>query len=180
MKYELEYEDVFHLKNLYAGLYNWLEGEGWSSADGGEAEQLYFEIKQPNGGAFHHIWWRFSKDVHKYYRLFLKIDFQTINMQQVEVMWKDKKTKTNKGDLIIRVQLTIQWDPNNLIADHWILKHFENYLRNKLFEKDLKAVKGIAEGDGNDLRDWIKQYLQLTGSQNNQKSFENENKGLGD
>lgn len=178
--YELSYKDVFHMGNLYNGMYEWFKNNGYKSADGGEAEQLYFEIVSPQGGSSHHIWWRLVKEVHQYYRIFFKVDISTINMQEVEVMWNNQKVKTNKGDITLRVNVYLQWDPNDIIKNHWFLKHFEKNLQNKTFENINKSSAGALDGDAEGFREYVKQYLQLKGQKQDQRLFHYENKGLGD
>lgn len=180
MKYEIELDHVFHLKNLYKGVHDFIVDGGFESADEGEPEQLYFEIINQAGLVNHYVWWRFVKTQHRYFRAFLKLDWQGILTDKAEVVINGQKRKTNKSDMTIKVEMYLQWDPKREIRDHWFLKYFEKYIRKKIYGKLESQVRDDTEGFCEGIRGFIKQFLQLVGRSNEQKLFNYENRGLGD
>ena len=63
------------------------------------------------------------------------MDWQGILTGKAEVMHKDKKRKTNKSDMTIRVETWMQRDPDKVVQNHWFLKHFERYMQRKIYNK---------------------------------------------
>lgn len=179
-KYEVELDFIFHLKNLYKGLFQAIEDEGYKSVDPGQPENLYFEIINPEGMVNHYIWWRYQKKYHDYFQNFLKIDWQGIMTGKAETMHNDKKRKTNKSDMTIRVEMWVMWDPEKKIADHWFLKHFERYLRRKIYNKTYLWIEQEAKGDAEVVRSYIKRYFGVKADEPAQKLHLFENRGMGD
>lgn len=137
-KFEIEAEDVFHLKTLYESLHDWLLEEGFKDVDGFEDrfEQLYWERTGATGAKEFHIWWRVSKEpeTSKYYRQFVRVDFQGLNSKSVEIMHKGQKVKTDKTDLIIRMEGILQLDYTNRLQKG-VWKGFEELYRKRFFEE---------------------------------------------
>jgi hypothetical protein len=165
-KFEIEHEDVYHMKNLYKRVYEWLVDEGFTAAEGPSDtlyETLYWERTRANDSQEHHIWWR-AVDTPRnnaYYRYFLKIDFQTINMKKIEIMHKGQKFGTNKGDVIIRVEGWLQLDYNDQWKKSGILSMFEQWFRERFYLADWRKYKDDLYLTTYRLHTTIKQYLQF-------------------
>jgi len=138
-QFEIEHDDVFHLKNLYKRVYDWLLDEGWIAADGGDenVETMYWQRSAQSGLDEHQIWWRVFKipENNSYYRYYIKIDFQTLYMKKIEVMHQGQKMGTNKGDVIIRVSAYLQLDYKNEWEDSSFLKSIHNLFRKRICQK---------------------------------------------
>jgi hypothetical protein len=164
-KFEIEYEDVFHLKNLYKRIYEWLVDEGWKAADGNDEnyESLYWERIKQNETQEHHIWWRAYRipEDNSYYRYFLKIDFQTLNMKKIEVMHRGQKFGTHRGDVIIRVQAYLQLDYNGTWEKGGLMKSLHPWFRNRIYFKEREDYKRDLYRIAYRLHTMIKQYLQF-------------------
>ncbi|HLD05379.1 MAG TPA: hypothetical protein VJG90_06685 [Candidatus Nanoarchaeia archaeon] len=163
-KFEIEAEDVFHLKTLYESMHDWLLEEGFKDIDGFEDrfEQLYWERTGATGAKEFHIWWRVANDpeTSKYYRQFLRVDFQGLNSKEVEIMHKGQKVKTNKTDLIIRMEGILQLDPNNKMGKgFW--KGFELLYRKRFFEERREQFRDELYNKVYRLSARIKAYLKL-------------------
>ena len=68
-KFQVVYQDVFHFKSLYVTMYDWLNENGWTSAEpweipggtigkgDGSPETLFYDNRSP-GNLKLWIWWR--------------------------------------------------------------------------------------------------------------------------
>ena len=165
--FEIEYEDVFHMKTLYKRMYDFLVEEGWKAAesdgDDNNYETLYWERKNQSDGMDHHVWWRCFRvpEGNRYYRYFLKIDMQTLNMKKIEVMHKGQKFGTNKGDVIIRVESYVQIDYRDEWEKNSITNYFKEKFKERIYAQEIDAYKKDLYAATYRLNTLIKQYLQL-------------------
>ncbi|MBN1275841.1 hypothetical protein JXA12_06160 [Candidatus Woesearchaeota archaeon] len=160
--FEVEYEEVFHLKELYKLVFEWTELWQYGSIDGiGEIESLYWERVNQNGSQEHHIWWRFERKINSYVKYFIKFDFQTLNMSKIEVMHKGKKAKTNKGDVIMRADAWVMLDWQDQWKNHWLLKHVDEWYVKRWYKSQVEQHKKALWFELYNLEDSIKQYLTL-------------------
>jgi hypothetical protein len=163
-KYEVEYENIYHLKNLYWLMYEWFGIEGFKSLDGDSyIETLYWQRVKPEGATEHHVWWRTVKvpQGSSYYRYFIKVDIQTLNMNKGEMMRSGKKFNVNNGDVIVRVESYLQLDYQNQWQTHWLLKNFDSWYRKRFMKKHAEDLKQELYKITYRLQSAIKQYLEL-------------------
>ena len=160
--WELEYEDVFHFKNLYKEVHDYLDDEGWKDPDGGTNwEFLYFERTKPDGKQEHHIWWRVQKIINDYVRFIIKLDWQTLNTSKKEVMQNGKKFKAYQCNVIFRCEAYVQLDWQNKWQSSPIAKYFDEFYRKRIFKPFIEKYKLELYRDAYKLNDHIKQYLKL-------------------
>ena len=181
--FEIEHEDVFHLKNLYKRMYDWMVDEGWKAAEGDDQnyETLYWQRDRPGDAQEHHIWWRAYRvpEGNRYYRYFLKIDFQTLNMKKVEVMHKGAKFGTNKGDVILRIEAHLQLDYKNEWSKSTITRLFSQKFKERVYHEEIESYRKDLYAATYRLHTMIKQYLALKPIiMDWGRTFHGENKGL--
>jgi len=164
-KFEIEHEDVFHLKNLYKKIHDWFIEEEFLDPDGfvDKFETLYWERIKPNGAHEHHIWWRTQKIpyANKYYRYVVRLDIQTLNMKPFEVLVNGQKMGTNKGDVILRMEAWLQLDFKNKWQNHWFLKHFDQMFRTRIIYKQIEAYKKDLYDASYRIQNKMKRWLEL-------------------
>jgi len=164
-KFEIENEEVFHLKNLYKLVHEWLGDEGFNAVDtpDDKFETLYMDVTKASGDKEHHIWWRtvMVPRNNNYYRYFLKIDWQTLNVKKIEIMHKGQKFSTNKADVIIRVEAWLQLDYNDKWKDSAILRFFDKWFRRRFYLEKVQSYRDDLYATAFRLHTTIKQYLQL-------------------
>lgn len=177
-KFEIEFESVFHMKQLYKMMYEWMRTRGFTSADGiGEPESLYMELVTGSGLQNHHIWWRYERTESQYHKFFIKIDFQTLAMTTVEIMHEGKKRKTNKGDVIIRVEGWLMLDFRQEWGKHWLLKHYDRWFRQRHYKSQIDSYKEDLWYTIYDFHDDIKDYMDIATSYDKPRPYVNK-KGL--
>ena len=173
--FEVEHEDILHLKNLYKLVHNWLMTHNFKSLDGNDdkIETLYFEKVLGNGNKEHHIWWRTHHvpNGSKYFKYYLKFDFQTLNMGKKETVYKGNKLKSNMGDVIMRCQSYVMVDYNHIWRKHPIIKYFYKYMLIYMYKDQIEYFKTDLWLKTYKLQDTIKQYLNLKTPQEMPKYF---------
>lgn len=168
-RFEIEHEDVFHLKNLYKLVHEWLEDEDFisidtiSEGDNDKVETLYLDRINMSGEKEHFIWWRTVQVPrgNSYYRYFLKIDWQTLYMKNIEIMHKGHKFKTNKGDVILRIEAWLQLDYQDKWRKNPFLNIFEKWFRERFYLDSIKKYRDDLYLTAFRLHNTIKQYLEL-------------------
>jgi len=162
--FEVEKEDVFHLKNLYKLIYDWFRINKLTSLENDEwPETLYMQRVLGNGNLENHIWWRFHANHFKsnYYKYFIKFDYQTLNMGTSEMTHKGKKVKTNKGDVILRCTTYLMLDYNREWRDHPFLSFFEPFFIKRIMKHRVEELRTDLWVLTYKLQDTIKQYLKM-------------------
>jgi hypothetical protein len=172
-EFEMEKEDLFHLKNLYKMIQEWLTLNQFYSVDNDEMndpksrdlniESLYFQRILQSGNSEHHIWWRVHKIPrgNKYYKYYLKFDYQTLNMASKEITVRGQKIKSNYGDVILRCKAYLMIDYKKEWRNHPILKHFQRLFLQYIYKKQIDYLKTDLWVTTYKLQDVIKQYLNM-------------------
>ncbi|MFH1506068.1 MAG: hypothetical protein ABIE94_03690 [archaeon] len=164
-KIEVEFNDVYHLKNLYRLCHEWVTEEHYEDPDGfmDKFEFTYWERTKPGGAKEKWIWWRAIKIPHgnQYYRYFLRWDMQVLGSKEVEVMHQGHKFTMNKGNVKFVLEGWLQLDFKDEWQNHWFLKHFDWIFRNRWYKQHIEDYKWELYKDVYKLERQIKDYLQL-------------------
>jgi len=165
-KYEIEKEDVFHVKNLYEWMHEWLVEQGWSDTDpvGGENfEHYYSERVHQSGMREHRIWWRVKKipGNNQYFRYVMLINFRNLAAKKVEIVHQGKKVGTWRGDLTLEVEAWLQLDYQDKWRNHWLLGRLENLYRTRIYKDRIEQHKENLWREAYTLAAWIKQFLKM-------------------
>lgn len=166
VEFEIENENVLHLKNLYKLIHNWLMTHGFTSIDPGnddKIETLYFEKVLGDGAKEHHIWWRAHHvpDGSAYFKYFLKFDFQTLYVSKKETTYKGNKLKSNFGDVILRCTTYLMVDYKKAWRSHPIMKYFYRFFLKYIYKNQVDYLRNDLWIRTYKLQDVIKQYLNL-------------------
>jgi len=156
----VKFKDVFHLKNLYVMMHEYLADEEWAGNDIGEfgikakhpyeshadIETLYLEkfcqkgLHQ--GGKEMWVWWRLAKfpegKFSAYFKYHLDIDMHMVYMQDMEVVHQGKKMKVQKGEMEIFLRPWIESDIDSKWRKHWLLKHFIDLYEKRVLSQEIE------------------------------------------
>lgn len=176
VNWEIEHEDVFHLKNLYKYMHKWLIEKKYLSVDGDKEkfETLYFHKVLNNGNVEHHIWWRVQKtpDKNPYLKYFVRLDFQTLNMAKHKTDGRGVKgLGTNKGDLIIRCTGWLMLDYDRSWRDNKYFSIIHRMFLRRIYRKQVEYYESRLYGELYELQSMIKQYMNLKNPYERPKSF---------
>lgn len=174
-EFEIEHEDTFHLKNIYKLIFEWFSTNKFVSLENNDdkIETLYWHRVLANGNVEHHMWWRahyIPKDT-KWYKYYLKLDWQTLNMGKTKVTHKGQQLGTNQGDLILRCKAYLMLDYNREWRDHSILKNFDTWFIKRIYKKKIDFLKTDLWVKTYKLQDVIKTYMKLKTPAEMPKSF---------
>jgi hypothetical protein len=176
--FKIKYSDVFHLKNLYVMMHEFLVDNGWIGSSQGSSpnashqdiEKLYMERHHQKalhrGGKEYWIWWRVRKPplgkTHGYYEYRMDIDFHGMYIESREIMHHGKKIKVNKGEMeiefkpkLVRSATAKAW------KDHWLLKHFQDIYEARIISQEVEKMEKDLWRDAYRLQAAVKSYLNL-------------------
>lgn len=176
-EFKVKYKDVFHLKNLYVMLHEYLleEGflsvgaEGYAAAVHSEIEKLYFEkFCQKgihSGGKEMWIWWRTVKmpetKYSGYFRYLLDIDFHVVYARDQEIMHQGKKMNINWGEIEMFIRPKVEADYRNEWTNHWFLKHFKDLYNKRILSQEFEKREKELWRDAYRLQGKIKNFLNM-------------------
>lgn len=164
--WEIEHVDVFHLKNLYKNLHEWLIENEYVSFDKHEDEKyetLYFQKKLDDGNSEHHIWWRAQKKPrdNDYLKYVILLDYQTLFISKRKISYKGQQISTNHGDIILRCKAYIMLDYKRDWRDHWFLRIIQRWFWKTLFRDQWLMHKETLWNESYSLQNRAKQFLEL-------------------
>ena len=173
-EFEVEREGVMKFKPIYEALHAYLIERGWSHPQSGDEkiEDLYWERWMPQGHKEQHIWWRAKKDINKYIRYFIALNYQTLLVSPADVQHKGKKMKKVEfHDTIIRVQMWLQFDINDLFKNSFAWK-FKKVFFSKIYSDEIDEHTSELHEKGLSLQRTIKHLLEMQADKEASRLFE--------
>lgn len=172
--FEVERGGMVSLDELYINMFQWFKKENfkhWGSLDN-YPEDLYLHRIRADGVQENLMWWRMFKKPSDsdYICYFCKMDWQNFGAKETEIMYKDKKVKTHKLGIVLRVTWWVQIDPYNKwekSALGKLQKWFYQYLLDNELENHRDKVREIAKRQEDD----IKAYFEMATSKPMPRSF---------
>jgi len=161
--YTIVYRDVYSWDYFYSLMHDWLNDHGYADDDEDFEEILYEHLEHPDGAE---IWvrWRLEKEPEFYkalYKYAVDVDFHVMGQKEVEIVSGGKKHKANKGEVEIVVSAWVVRDHEEKIKNHWLGKHFYDFIFDVFLKKKGKQHEKIVFNDMMRLNDAIRTYLKL-------------------
>ena len=163
------YKGVFHLKNMYEFLHNWIQDEGFEADETtcgkDNFETFYWQRTSSQGVTDYNIWWRMKKSPDNYntswFEYRLNLDFLGIAIMKTDVMHEGKKVGAQKGEMTFTITPNVIFDPGTKWnSDAAVSKFSEAFVR-RTYKKEIKMHKDIMEDTAFKLQEEIKQFLGL-------------------
>ncbi|MBI2133656.1 hypothetical protein HYU11_03155 [Candidatus Woesearchaeota archaeon] len=169
---EIIYRDVWVMQYLYRVTHYWLMENGWKDAKGNvdheNMEILYLERRGTTFSPQHRelrIWWRLRKQPlflgGNYYMYHMDIDFNVIQITDVEIMREGQKIKAQHGELRIMIKPYLETELSGAWKDHPILKYVEQYFKARILKRTLEDHKKELYREAYRLQGMMKKYLEL-------------------
>ena len=176
---KVKYSDVFHLKNLYIMMHEYLVEEKWFGEGGPlgtepgamhtNIETLYLEnfVQKGlhKGGKEMWIYWRlFKKPEGKYsgyLRYRLNIDFHGVYIENREIMHQGKKLGVQNGELEIFFNGAVQTDYNEKWKNHSFLKHWQDLYEGRMISQEIEKHEKMLWREIYRLTSIVKKYLDM-------------------
>ena len=169
---EVVYREVFVMQPLYRVTRQWLIENSYVDPAGNESMESAMEIlyhyrkgtSQNQNERELRIWWRTIKRAqplgygNKFYKFHMDIDWNVIQMYDVEIMREGKKEKVQHGELRIIIKPYITTPE---ITSSPLIKFFDNWFRSRLIKKNLEENRKALYQDAYRLQGMIKKYLEL-------------------
>ena len=169
-KFRIKYRDVFHLKQFYKTMYEWLRDKEWKDLDENvpnHFETLYLERVDQYNNREYWIWWRLWKfpEEHSntFFRYRLNIDIHCVYIQDVEIMHEGKKIRCNKGEIEIKILSFLEFDYTGAWSKNKMLAYFRELLQAHILHHTIDDTKKRLYRETYFLQGAIKKYLQLKG-----------------
>ncbi len=184
--FKVEYENVFHFKNLYKKLVEFLSlSEGFEDIEAGGGskdkwEYFYKEAETAPGFTDHFMWWRCEQKKNEYFKYVIRTNFRSIRMGKTEVMHQGKKYKTYSGDVIIFIDAYLVLDYKQHFSSSGFMKFFDTAFKNRIYKGKIDEFKEDLYRMAYRYQNEIKQYLELNVPYDLPPSTNYPKKGIGD
>lgn len=164
-KNKIALRDVYSLSYLYRLMHEWLLENGYCGADEDFKEVLYEHIDTGRGAE---IWitWRLEKKeglpaLKGLFAYNVDINFHIMGQKEVEVVVGGKKVKADKGEVEIELIGYLLTDPDKKVKDHWLGKHFSDFIFGVFWKGKAKQNERQLQTDLGKFQEAIKAYLKL-------------------
>ena len=162
-------EQVFHLKNTYTYLWDWLKDEGFLGLTQDEEPieeriETYYEEKRPQPGMREiRVWWRTAMvpEGNTFYRYRLNFFYEVLHIKKVDIMFHGRKATADDGEIILRVDAILELDYQRKWRGHAILKHLFPYFSKRIFKKIREDHEEELRRRAVRLQEDIKRLLEL-------------------
>lgn len=153
---KVKYGGIFDFKNVYTLIFEWLSDMGYFVVEKEYSEKIKAEGKEIE------IKWICTKKVTDYFRFIINVNWRIDNLQEIEIT-KEKKIRTNKGNIEIKFSAILERDWQNkyeVSPFHKFLRAvYEKYIiPNRIEQMEEKVTEEVLDIVNN-----IKAYLILEG-----------------
>ncbi|MEM2772466.1 MAG: hypothetical protein QXR88_01295 [Candidatus Pacearchaeota archaeon] len=153
---KVKYSGIFDFKNIYTLIFEWLSDMGYFVVEKEYSEKIKAEGKEIE------IKWICTKKVTDYFRFIINVNWRIDNLQEIEIT-KEKKIRTNKGNIEIKFSAILERDWQNkyeVSPFHKFLRAvYEKYIiPNRIEQMEEKVTEEVLDIVNN-----IKAYLILEG-----------------
>jgi len=176
-EFRIKYKDVFHLKNLYVMMHEYLTEEGFLDTDQAQnnqdghryAETLYMDKNVQKGlhqgGKELWLWWRTIKQPETkysgYFRYHLDFDLHIVYLKDQEVVHQGRKMKIQSGEIEIFIRPKIVADYREEWKDHWLMKHFHKLYFSRIVKYEFEKREKQLWRESYRFHAKIKQFLSM-------------------
>ena len=164
-KFTIVYKDVYSWSYFYKLLHEWLLDNKYCTDKDEDFREILFEQIERSFGTEVWLRWRLTKtEIGTYKELFqydVDIDFHILGQKEVEVVSGGKKYKADKGELEVGVNAWVTIDPKKKIKEHWLGKHFDDFIFKTFLKKKHKQHRKQLAYEMQRLQEAVKTYLKL-------------------
>jgi len=164
-KSEVKSTDVFQHKWLYIELHYWaIEFSYATDQDPDFPEDLFWEMRWQDGSREFWIWWRLEKQIegNEFWRRILNVDFHGVRMRSVEIMYKGKKIKADKGKFELLLQSKLLKDKDGAWGKSWLRGFWELFWK-RIWRKEIEMYRKEIMTDMRTVQDIGRKFYHLGG-----------------
>lgn len=156
-KQDLKFKGFFNYPELYSFCYGWFKTNRYTLIENSYTEKISSFGKEIQ------IKWTAKKKVSDYFREEVAIEWHILGLVDAEVMVGDRKEKTNKGDLKLKISADLVRD----YEENWDKTPFYKFLRGVYDKYIIRNTMDLYEGRLGDAAgefyDNLKSFLNLEG-----------------
>ena len=161
--YNINRNDILHLKNLYMLLHEWLVEHDYGARNDADFPETYLLHRE--GPAGKEMWWRWrcSRDPlgeNKRWRFDLNVDVHVLTMKDVEVAIGGKKYKANQGEVEVQCSAVLVEDPEGLFKKG-MFKDMQKLLYKRLWKQQYEQLKDDLRKEAFEFRDAAATFLTI-------------------
>jgi len=163
-KLKIKYKDLFHLKEYYIALHEWLLENKWSDIDeGSDHWETHYRERIAQGGA-RELWfrWRVTKTPEgtplQYY---MDMDFHCLAIMDAEIIQDGKKIKLHSGEVELSINAYIDKEYEKAFAKSNLLKQFIGIFNKRVYHKALEQRSKELYQEVYSFQNYIKQWFKL-------------------
>lgn len=177
---KVKYKDIFHIKEYYMGLHEWLLENGWKDVEGdGEHWESYYGERLSQGGEKEiWIWWRMVKTPtdtpsgsfktskgtnEKWAALtyYLDLDFHFLNILPTEVVRDGKKLPAHKGEVEMIIRAYMNEGYKDAFDKSSLLKEIKGLFAHRWYSNTATIRQKQLYQEVYALQNFIKQWFKL-------------------
>lgn len=159
VKNQMKYDGIFNLKDFYKFCYKWLTEE---TELGPFAEKKYEEKLKGNKKDIE-IKWEGMKKLTDYFRMDIKVDFEILNLEKIEINEDGTKKSTNKGSVKVTAKGILVRDYDGKFESSGFLKFIRSIYEKWVIRSRIDDYEEHVDGKVNDFLDQAKAYLDMEG-----------------
>lgn len=148
---------VFHFKDTYQFMYNWLIEEDYFVEEQKYVEEVTGDTKKIE------IIWVASKKISDYFRNDIKLTWTILNLKNVEVEKNGKRVKMNDASFEVKFAGTLVKDYENTWEKNPVTKFFRGVYDKFIIEGRIEGYEDKLYGDVDDLIEDTKGFLTIEG-----------------
>ena len=177
-EFRVKFRDIFHLKNLYVMMHEYLVEEGFLDEDqtqrtleGHKYVEIFYMEKfmQPRVAMRHGrevwIWWRTIKQPETkysgYFRYKLDFDIHVNYLRDIEVMHQGKKMRANWGEIEIFIRPAVEADYRGTWENHWFFRHFLKLYNTRILSQEFDKREKELWREAYRFQGRVKQFLNM-------------------
>lgn len=140
-RFRIKWKDIFNVKMFYKAMHFWFEEYEYKDMEEhiDHYETQYFEKINVFGDKELWLRWRVQKEINKYFKYHIDLDYHFLYLVPTEVVRDGKKFKKDvyKGEVEVWVTALLEVDWQNKWAKHWFLKRFHKMFRERIFRTQI-------------------------------------------
>jgi len=157
-KTSLKKVGIFDFKDFYKFCYQWVVEEigNWTTF----SEDKYSEKIKPKGKEID-VEWNGTKKITDYFRFDIKVVFEVKYLNEIEIVEKGKKIKTNEGEVKLKVEGYLVRDYDGKFEKTASLKFLRSLYEKWVIKSRVDQFEGKVFGDCNEFLSQAKAWLDL-------------------
>jgi hypothetical protein len=173
-KADVKSTSVFQAKALYVELHDWLIENGYSPPyDTSFPERRIWEARTQSGHKEYWIWWRPFKVIegNQFWRRVINVDMHGVGVTPVEIMYKGKKLRCDKGKFEVLLSAKLEIDVGGTWVGNGFLRPFLEPFWKRIFRKEIEMYRKEVLSDLKTIQDLARRWFDLDQFTTNKHPF---------